>query len=293
MSQTDLNIGALNGHAVGRILKEAVRRASATISNQRIQFEAQTKAGYAGDMDDVFTSADTSAQEVYLRTFRECFPACGVIAEENALTISATPPVSAYFTVDPLDGTKAFVRRQSHGVATMVAMVVDGTVAAAFIGDINTDEVYGYRPGSEYVHRITRLDTFERLAPAPLNAKPLGETTALLRDPALDHAAQTQSLIASLKTHQIMGASIGTWMARLWKQEIDLLIIPQSFETPWDSTPIQGITEKLGYVYLRNEGSVWRRFKPGLLTATAKRPYDVVICPPSYLETDGTLKLPA
>lgn len=293
MSQTHLNIGPLNGHAVGRILKEAVRRASATISNQRTQFEAQTKVGYAGNMDDVFTSADTSAQEVYLRTFRECFPACGVIAEENTLTISATPPVSAYFTVDPLDGTKAFVRRQSHGVATMVAMVVDGTIAAAFIGDINTDEVYGYRPGSEHVHRITRLDTFERLAPAPSKAKPLAQATALLRDPAHDYGPETQSLIAELKTHQIMGASIGTWMARLWKQEVDLLIIPRSFETPWDSTPIQGITEKLGYAYLRHEGGVWRQFTPDLVTATAERPYDMLICPPSYLEGDGKLKRPS
>lgn len=291
MTDTTLNIGDLNGHAVGRILKEAVRRASTTIANQRTHFEATTKAGYAGDMDDVFTSADISAQEVYLRTFRECFPECGVIAEEDALTLSATPPVSAYFTVDPLDGTKAFVRRQSHGVATMVAMVADGKVIAAYIGDINTDEVYGYRPGSEHVHRITRLDTFEPLAPAAGDRKPLASATGLLRDPATDYAQEAQDLIAALKTHQIMGASIGTWMARLWKREIDLLIIPGAFETPWDSTPIQGITEKLGYAYLRHEEGAWRRFEPALVTTTTKRPYDIVICPPAYLEDDGTLQV--
>ena len=114
---TDVNLGAVNGHAVGRILKEAVRRASSVIRAERLTFEAQTKRGYSGSMDDVFTSADRAAQDVYLRTFRECFPGAGVIGEEAELHIPPVAPVTAYFTVDPLDGTKAFIRRQSHGIA--------------------------------------------------------------------------------------------------------------------------------------------------------------------------------
>ena len=50
----------------------------------------------------------------------------------------------SYITVDPLDGTKAFIRRQSHGVGTMVAMVEEGQVVSAYVGDVNTQEIYGF-----------------------------------------------------------------------------------------------------------------------------------------------------
>jgi len=54
----------LNGHAVGIILKELVRRAMTIIRNERQVFEATAKMGHSGNMDDVFTSADTNAQDL-------------------------------------------------------------------------------------------------------------------------------------------------------------------------------------------------------------------------------------
>ena len=66
-----LMLGALNGHAAGIILKEAVRRAILVIRNERQVFEVAGKVGYSGDLNDVCTSADHKAQAVYLRTLRE------------------------------------------------------------------------------------------------------------------------------------------------------------------------------------------------------------------------------
>jgi fructose-1,6-bisphosphatase/inositol monophosphatase family enzyme len=34
-------------------------------------------------MEEVFTSADTKAQEVYIKSLRECFPDHAIIAEEG------------------------------------------------------------------------------------------------------------------------------------------------------------------------------------------------------------------
>jgi len=191
MSQ-ELVFGSLNGHAVGRILKETVRRAMSAIKRERLVFESTVKESYSGNMDDVFTSADKKAQEIYLRAFEECFPEFGVVAEEDGLVISSKN--GAYFTVDPLDGTKAYVRRQSHGVSTMVALVFEGEVLAAYIGDTNTGEIYGYRPGSDKVHRITDLDSYEVLAPAQ---GPMYRSKAhvLLRDPLVKYSAQTAEIV--------------------------------------------------------------------------------------------------
>ena len=109
--------------------------------------------------------ADRAAQEVYLRTFNECFPGCGVLGEEDSLSSAPTAPITASCTVDPLDGTRDFIRRQSHGISTMVALVDKGEVISAYVGDVSSNEVYGYRPGSTRVHRITNLDAFETLTP--------------------------------------------------------------------------------------------------------------------------------
>src|SRR5215510_12270875 len=115
----------LKGHAHGIILKELVRRAMTVIRNERQVFEATAKQDRSGSMDDVFTSADTKAQEVYVKSLRECFPDYAIVAEEGDVAPLVAGPLrpGAFFTVDPLDGTKAFVRRQSHGVGTMVALV--------------------------------------------------------------------------------------------------------------------------------------------------------------------------
>ena len=275
----EMLFGELNGHAVGIILKELVRRAIGVARRERIAFEATTKESYAGTMDDVFTSADTKAQAIYLRAFEECFPACGVIAEEDSFTIETQN--GCYFTIDPVDGTKAYVRRQSHGISTMVSLVVGGEVVAAFIGDINTGEIFGYRPGSDKVHRITDLDSAERLSAEPPAELDIGKCHALLRDPLKNYSEMTEGLVGRCKNYEIMGSSIGTWAARLWKREVSALFLTEGYETPWDSTPIIGISKKLGYAFYRSTRNGWQVFEPQLPKTPVKRVHDLLIMHPA------------
>lgn len=290
MSDATVNLGPLNGHSVGRILKEAARRAATVIRAERQTFEQHTKQGYGGSMDDVFTSADKAAQEVYLRTFRECFPGCGVLGEEDSLSIPASPPFTAYFTVDPIDGTRAFIRRQSHGITTMVALVDGGEVVSAYVGDISSDEVYGYRPGSTRVHRITRLDTFEPLDPGKTCPIKAADMVVLLRDPLEKYSEATRGLVSRFKTYEVMGSSIGAWHARLWKGEVAALLQPPAFETPWDSTPLIGIGKKLGFVWMRPKGDHWVAYAPDLPLKPTMREHDVLVVH-STCVADGRLKL--
>lgn len=285
----ELGLGFINGHAVGRILKEAVRRACVAIRNERDTFEAQSKQHYSGTMEDVVTSADLKAQEIYARTFRECFPDCGVIAEERGLIIEPKNGCTAYFTVDPLDGTKAYVRRQSHGISTMVALVDCGRVIAAYIGDVNAEEVYGFRPDSDSVHRMTRLDTFERLNDVGAPKKGLFGAAALLREPIEDYAPETQALIKRFRTYEVMGSSIGTWAARLWKGEVGALLLNPGYQTPWDDTPVIGISRQLHFEYLRFENGSWAAYEPEPRTATTRREHDVLVVHRDCLKALQTL----
>lgn len=265
---------ALNQHVVGIVLKELVRRAIVTIRAERFKFEATTKMGYAGSMDDVFTSADTAAQAVYETAFSECFPGVGMIGEEDTPDIPCTlDGVDAYFTVDPLDGTKAFVRRQSHGTATMVALVVNGEVVSAWIGDINTQEIYGFRPNSSKVHRISEYE-FSQYLHTQQFAQTLSESYLLLRD-SLEHSPQmVRDLAKRFKKNHSDGGSIGTWMARLWKGEFAGAVMDPGHQTPWDDTPLIGICQKLDFVFLRSDGlGPWVEYVPELVQEVKPRPY--------------------
>lgn len=268
--------GALNGHATGIILKELVRRAILAIRNERQVFEVSGKVGYSGGMTDVCTSADHKAQAVYLKSLRECFPDFGILAEEDAVAVAPAKGCVSYFTVDPLDGTKAFVRRQSHGVGTMIALLDGGTVISAYIGDINTQEIYGFRPGSERVHRISEFETSEQLVP---ENRPLTDRYVLLRDPERFYGAASQRLIPRFKNHEIDGGSIGTWLARLWKGEVGAAILPPGFETPWDSAPIIGISLALGFSFLKPspDEKGWVKYDPIVPQRVTRRDQDALI----------------
>jgi fructose-1,6-bisphosphatase/inositol monophosphatase family enzyme len=266
----------LNGHAVGIILKELVRRAMTVIRNERQVFEATAKRDRSGSMDDVFTSADTKAQQVYIRSLRECFPDNAIVAEESDVAALLEGPVEpgAFFTVDPLDGTKAFVRRQSHGVGTMVALVEQGRVVSAYVGDINTQEIYGYRPDSRSVHRISEYETSERLAHT---VKPISEQYALLRDPPQVYSRASRALLQSFKSYEVEGGSIGIWLARLWKREAGAALLLPTVETPWDMAPIVGISKMLGYRFYRPVGEGWRDYEPVIDAHTSDRDHDVLV----------------
>lgn len=271
---TEKYYGQLNSHAVGIILKELVRRAIYTIRNERTVFDVTQKAGYDGAMTDMFTSADSKAQAVYLRSLRECFPDHGIVAEEDALSIPASNG-AGFFTVDPLDGTKAFVRRQSHGVGTMVALVENGRTVSAYIGDINTQEIYGFRPGSQRVHRITEFETAEELHHKD---RPLASRYMLLRDPEHIYSEPARALLGRFQSWEIEGGSIGVWLARLWKGEVGAALLQPTTETPWDSAPIIGISATLGYEFCRaDENGRWQPIDMRVQTTPYKREYDMLV----------------
>ncbi|MCK6503238.1 hypothetical protein L6R53_07555 [Myxococcota bacterium] len=257
--------GPLNAHVVGTLMKEAVRRAIVAIRGQRFTFEATVKgplstpdgspdATAAGGSQDMVTSADHAAQRVYVKLLREWFPTFGIVAEEEGLAVPCThPDHDVWFTVDPLDGTKAFIRRQSHGVGTMIALVCDGEVVAACIGDVMTQEVYALRPDGDEVHRISEFGVAESLAVDP--DRPLSRQYMLLRgspqaySPAVQAAVRRQGGL--VRGYENMGGSIGTGVARLWKGEMGAAIIMAGHLTPWDGCPLLAPCRVLDFAFVR------------------------------------------
>lgn len=243
-----------NGHAIGIILKEIIRRAINVIRGERFNYESQKKIYYDGISEDLVTSADKKAQSIFIRSLVECFPKWGIIAEEESEYQEERKNLDKrfYFTVDPLDGTKAFDRKQSHGVGTMISLSFEDEVIAAYVGDVNTQEIYGFRPGSNHVWRVNEYDSFQELLID--ENRPLCEQYIQLATEPTAYFKLSKFLIQHetrpFLSYEILGGSYGVNMARLWKSEIGGILLPPHHETPWDGNPVLGINKKLGFVHL-------------------------------------------
>ncbi len=253
----------------GALMREMVGGAIKIIQQHAHDLTPKWKLGYGqkeGDIpDDYATEGDLAAQEYY-RQLIVTDPACagfGIIAEEG-LAIPCTHEVhDVYFTIDPLDGTKAYNRGQSHEVGTMIALVVDGVVVAAYVGDVNTGEVYGYtrQIGEEnkFIFPPTRYRFGHELPMANKELVVLAKRYLHFRESPVKTGRICQAMLGEVegtpglfKDLTVDGGSIGICMGRLWNSTVGAVVmITSAHETPWDRTPIIGINEALGFKTLR------------------------------------------
>lgn len=255
MIHADWTYGNLTGPIVGLAMKEIVGRAIAEIRSQQRGFEANAKLNlHKPDKEDFVTSADKAAQAIYIKLLKEAFPGFGIVAEENELSMPCTlEGQDLWFSVDPLDGTKAFIRRQSHGIGTMLALMRGDQVIGAYVGDVMTREIYGFRPGSNKVHRIVDGQGEQLVID---NERPFKSQTISLREELGKYSKMVQIMLQAPdamridKGYEMTSGSIGIHFARLWKGEIGMIILVPSTNTPWDLMPILGISEKLGFEFL-------------------------------------------
>ncbi len=272
--------GNLNGHAAGIIMKEAVRRAIFAIRRHFNDFEVIEKVGL-NNRQDFLTSADRAAQTIYERALKECFPGYGIIAEEDKLSLPCEiPGEDLFFTVDPLDGTKAFIRRQSHAIGTMISLVSKGEVIGAYIGDVMTHEIYGFRPGSPNVHRITDYNATVKLTQPTF---PLRDSYVSLRSEP-DYFSKKVQCVArgtkfggAFRSMEVSGGSIGVDVARLWKGEIGAIVLEPFLNTPWDYCPVMGISRRLGFVEMAVQGEKLVEIAPQFLSEGTMREHEVFL----------------
>ena len=246
------NDKGINAHLISTVMRTAAYQAMVAIRRQRMTFTEYKKAGYDGK-PDVYTSADEEAQEIYVRLLRMYFPDYGIIGEENKLRVPCNHPTSnLWFTVDPLDGTKAFMRRMSRGIGTMISLSLDDEVIAACIGDVMTGEFFWYEPGS-IVFR-TCDERHERLAID--TEKSLKDQNIFLDESPWTYPSYIEACAyppdrgGLFKKMWIDGGGIGISMTRLWKGEVGGMVLSSGHDTPWDLNPVLGISRQLGFAFL-------------------------------------------
>lgn len=247
----------LYGPHIGWVMQEVCKQA-AKIMMQLIFRVAKERKGTKPDgRTDWVTQADRECQREMVRILREQLLdpfGIGLVAEESdetPLVKCSIPNRNLFFTVDPIDGTSAYTRRQTHGFGPMIALVDSDDVVGACICDANTLDIFYYRPGSTKTHRFRPdTDINELLVP---NTAPLMEQYLLLREMPEKHRPFTRPIIAGFpcKGMSVTDGSIGLSMARLWNGEVGACILNQKRVTPWDDAPVIGMCRRLGYDFYR------------------------------------------
>jgi 3'(2'), 5'-bisphosphate nucleotidase len=107
---------------IGPLLADIVEEAAAVILPLwRGVFASETKSD-----DSPVTEADHRAEAVILARLKAAFPDIPIIAEEDAAKYGTPSQIGLrFFLVDPLDGTKAFVRGDEHFTVN-IGLVEDG-----------------------------------------------------------------------------------------------------------------------------------------------------------------------
>lgn len=111
------------------------------------------------------TQADREAEQVIAEILGRACPGVGFLGEESGATGSR----ERRFIVDPIDGTKNFVRRIPIW-ATLIALEEDGEIAAGVIHNPVTGDLYAARRGAgAFLNEAPiRVSSVESLAEAQL-----------------------------------------------------------------------------------------------------------------------------
>lgn len=253
----EINYGKVTAPVIGAVVRDRITRAMRQIWELRNSAEIHAKTvDYKKDKNDIYTDADVAVQESLIAGLSECFPEYGIIAEEGQYNKKwSSPDCHMWFTIDSLDGTKAYARKQSFGFGPMIALVKDGRVIGAWVGDVMSWELYYFRPESPKVHRLNILRPDQELLIAD-GIRKLSDSYILFRDSILEMPEYMKPLYLSsslggiFKSLEILGGGIGSGMARLWKGEVAAYVINAGAQKPWDYMPVIGMNEKLGFLHL-------------------------------------------
>lgn len=229
-----------------------------TVKNDIISFRNNLKT-FDKENDykdgDIVTTADYAAQQLYTSMIGDVRSDAGIVAEEHWLRKDPSNEDTLLYTIDPVDGTKALVRQQSDGIGTLL-WVVDNAknqIIAAYVGDIMTEEIYYYHPGTTDVYRMNLYDSDMKtqLLYQPRNKKRIQMLDDIRHFPVwLQKATEKGWYWDSI---WITNGSIGTNMARLWKWEVDAVLLKAWVAQPRDRVPCAGISDAMWYSTIQIE----------------------------------------
>lgn len=227
-----------------RLAREA---GEAILAVRRQGFETETK----GDASPV-TRADRAAERIILDGLRAAHPGLAIVAEEEASDGLAPDTVGRRFVlVDPLDGTREFVRG-GEDFTVNIALVEDGVPVAGVVLQPVTDRLYsGDARGA-------------RLNGVPIRCRPAPECPVIVASRS-HRTAETDAWIARVEARcgPCETVSVGSSLKFCLLAEGRADLYPRFGRTmEWDTAAGDAVLRAAGGVTLHPDGRTFGYGKP-------------------------------
>jgi 3'(2'), 5'-bisphosphate nucleotidase len=227
------------GGPLGGELAEALRLARAAgalvLDIRRGDLGVEMKAG-----DEPVTIADRRSSELIVAGLRAAFPDDVIISEENADDPARLTARRVWY-IDPIDGTKDFIRGES-GFAVMIGMTVDHVPTVGVVYQAATDRMFFATPyggaWTEAPGEPTRRMTVSTVSEA-------GEIRLVAskshRSDAIDRVKSALGIASELNI-----GSVGLKLALIALGERDLYVNPWPKCKAWDTCAPEAIIRAAG-----------------------------------------------
>ena len=256
-STTKLNLQDL----VPELIKTAERAGDAVLE---VYNRADLDVTYKED-DSPLTQADLASQEVIARSLQQLTPDVPVLSEEaKAVPFEVRKDWATFWLVDPLDGTKEFVKRNGEFTVN-IALIHEG---APLFGVVHAPVLKTTYWAASPLGAFKVKETREPIQATPYTSGPLKVVTSR------SHAGEeTEALLERLGTYaSIERLSIGSSLKLCLVAEGAAHLYPRFGPTmEWDTAAAQCVAEVAGAFVGSLDGARLRYNKENLLN-----PYFVV-----------------
>jgi 3'(2'), 5'-bisphosphate nucleotidase len=206
--------------------------------------------------DSPLTEADRVSHEFLVEHLTKLKPSLPVVSEESAEATSSAEPDGPYWLIDPLDGTKEFLKRTNEFTVN-VALIEAGKPRLGVVHAPALSLAYYAAQGhGAWLRREGQAPQIIRTRPA------VASSMAVIA--SKDHAGpMVTAMLARLSkpSLQSMGSSLKFCLVAEGKADIYLRDLPTM---EWDTAAAQCVVEVAGGAVCSIDGAPLRYGKPGL-----------------------------
>jgi 3'(2'), 5'-bisphosphate nucleotidase len=264
-------------------LLNAARRAARLGAEEIAEIYGQYLAGRDIDIrekgaDDPVTSADMTANRAIKRTLRDQFPEHAILTEEEPNTWNRTGAEWVWM-VDPLDGTKDFIKRNGEFV-TMVGLTHNGEPTVGVVVHPATGlEFYACKGLGAFRSSPSQGDSLSqvRIQENPDLSQLRIAVSRSHRDPKIDRLIELLRIRA-----EIPSGSVGRKMSMVIEGVADLYVHPARGTKLWDTCACDVIASEAGGVLLSGTGENISYKRP---SGDVENPYGLLLCSATIQDT--------
>jgi len=232
-----------------RELVEAVRLARVAGDVLMEIYATDFTVDYKGEADPV-TKADRLANDLLVRRLREAFPNDGVVAEESPDQSDALRRGRCWY-IDPLDGTKEFVKKNGE-FSVMIGLAVEGEAKLGVV----------YRPVGDRLYRgVVGDSAFVDIGNRTFALR--GTDTSVPKDLRLvvsrSHRGEaTDALVKRLGIeNETKSGSVGLKVGLIAQRDADLYVHMSEHSSAWDACAPEAVLRAAGGVFTDLGGSAY------------------------------------